>query len=133
MIGGDYQIRYRVPTSGTFSIERNTEDFRVSYMDGSTQKTLYQHEYNFAEPLYLYIFTSSENESSWQVALDNLSYTAHLEPGSVTSEATALPSVSTVAATYLVDHIAGIANCRQGFATTLVGRIADKSRAGRSF
>jgi hypothetical protein len=76
MIGGDYQIRYRVPTSGTLFIERNTEDFRVSYMDGSTQKTLYQHEYNFAEPLYLYIFTSSDNESSWQVALDNLSYTA---------------------------------------------------------
>ncbi|MHC4404797.1 MAG: hypothetical protein ACYTG0_34545 [Planctomycetota bacterium] len=78
---GDYHIAYSVPTSGSFLIERNVNDFRVRYLDGSVWRNLFEETHDFGgTPLYPVLFTSnSDSNPSWQVALDNFS--ADVIPG----------------------------------------------------
>ncbi len=80
--GMDYHIAYSVPTSGSLMIERNGNDFRVSYIDGGVWQNLFEAQHDFGgTPLYPYIFTSnSDTNPSWQVTLDNFSADVVPEP-----------------------------------------------------
>jgi len=79
---GDYHIRYSVPTSGSFLIERNVDIFRVRYLDGSIWRNLFQETHDFGGTiLYPYLFTSNSNtKPSWQVALDTFQADVVPEP-----------------------------------------------------
>lgn len=71
--GTDYHIAYSVPTTGSLKIERNGNDFRVSYLNGGNWQLLFDEQHDFAgTPLYPFLFTSnSDTNPGWQVALDN--------------------------------------------------------------